>query len=78
MGTSKKSLVNVFRNFKDTSAWYNKRMVPKLDLPPSLHLPDLLRFRRSATVRHGLDELQKFISFELNSPTCVPKIFLKG
>ena len=28
-------------------------------------MPDLLRFRRSATVRHGLDELQKFISFAL-------------
>ena len=40
-------------------------MVPKLELPPSLHIPDLLQFRRSATVRHGLDELQKYISFEL-------------
>ena len=40
-------------------------MVPKLELPPSLHMPDLLQCRRSATVRHGLVELQKYISFEL-------------
>lgn len=40
-------------------------MVPKLELPSSLHIPDLLHFRRRATVRHGLDELQKYISFEL-------------
>ena len=40
-------------------------MVPKLELPPSLHIPDLLQFRRRATVQHGLDELQKYISFEL-------------
>jgi len=40
-------------------------MVPKLELPPSLPIPDLLQFRRNVTVRHGLDELEKFISFEL-------------
>ena len=40
-------------------------MVPKLELPTSLHMPELLQFRRSVTVRHGLDDLQKFISFEL-------------
>lgn len=40
-------------------------MVPKLELPPSLHMPDLLQFRRNVTVRHGLNELQKYISFEL-------------
>lgn len=40
-------------------------MVPKLELPTYLHMPDLSQFRRIVTVRHGLDELQKFISFEL-------------
>ena len=41
------------------------RMVPKLELPMSLHLPDLLQFRRNVAVRHGIDELQKYIDFEI-------------
>ena len=32
-------------------------MVPKLELPPSLNIPDLMQFRRAVTVRHGFDEL---------------------
>lgn len=40
-------------------------MVPKLELPSSLHLPDLLQFRRNVATRHGIDELQKYIDFEI-------------
>lgn len=40
-------------------------MVPKLELPTSLHLPELLQFRRNVAARHGIDELQKHIDFEI-------------
>lgn len=38
-------------------------MPPKLELP-SLPIADLLGFRRAVTVRHGLQDLEKYIDFE--------------
>lgn len=49
-----------FQNFKAYFAWYNNHVILKLELSSSLHLPDLMQFRRSVTIRHGLDELKKF------------------
>lgn len=40
-------------------------MVPKLELPTCLNLPELLQFRKKVAVRHGIAELQRYIDFEI-------------
>ena len=42
-------------------------MAPKLELP-SLNLRELVQLRRSITVRHGLNDLQRYIDFEAFRP----------
>lgn len=40
-------------------------MSPKLELPTSLNLPELLQFRKTVSVRHGIEELQQYVNFEI-------------
>lgn len=40
-------------------------MVPKIEWSTSLNMPELMQFRKSVTVRHGINELQQYINFDL-------------
>ena len=53
---------------KRKGVWYNEGMAPKLELP-SLNLRELVQLRRSITVRHGLNDLQRYIDFEEFRPS---------